>query len=63
MRSSDAFGYPENFVDYKKIKSITRGAEEYTYQKNYHGNMRFDIVSIRERHGDREIVHIEDAFY
>jgi len=63
MRSSDAYGYPEDFVDYKKAKNIIDGAEEYTYQQNWQGNVRYDIVSIREQHGEREIVHIEDAFY
>jgi putative endonuclease len=63
MRSSDAFGYPEGFVDYKKAKNIIYGAEEYTYRNNWQGNVRFDIVSIREIKGEREIVHIEDAFY
>jgi putative endonuclease len=63
MRSSDAYGYPENFVDYKKVKNVTDGAEEYTYRKNWQGNVRFDVVSIREQRGEREIVHIEDAFY
>ena len=63
MRSSDAFGYPEHFVDYKKAKNIVNGAEEYTYRKDWQGNVRFDIVSILEQRGRKEIVHIEDAFY
>ena len=63
MRSSDAYGYPEDFVDYKKAKNIIDGAEEYTYQLNWQGNVRYDIVSIRDQHGKKEIVHIEDAFY
>lgn len=63
MRSSDKFGYPEDFVDYKKAKNIIDGAEEYTYQQNWQGNVRFDIVSIRDQFGRKEIVHIEDAFY
>ena len=63
MRSSDAFGFPEEFVDYKKVKAVLVGAEEYTYRNNWNGNIRFDIVSIRERNGEREVVHIEDAFY
>ena len=63
LRSSDAYGYPEDFVDYKKAKNIIDGAEEYTYQQNWNGNVRYDIVSIREQRGEREIVHIEDAFY
>jgi len=63
MRSSDAFGYPEEFVDYKKTQKVIEGAEEYTYQIDWQGNVRYDIVSIREQKGEREIVHIEDAFY
>lgn len=63
MRSSDAYGYPEDFVDYKKAKNIIDGAEEYTYQLNWQGNVRYDIISIRDQHGEKEIVHIEDAFY
>ena len=63
MRSSDAYGYPEDFVDYKKAKNIIDGAEEYTYQENWQGNVRYDIISIRDQHDKKEIVHIEDAFY
>jgi len=63
LRSSDAFGYPEDFVDYKKIKNILDGAEEYTYQQDWKGNVRYDIVSIRDIGGKMEVVQIEDAFY
>jgi putative endonuclease len=63
MRSSDVYGYPEDFVDYRKAKNVIDGAEEYTYQQNWLGNVRYDIISIREQHGEKEIVHIEDAFY
>ena len=63
MRSSDAFGLPEDFVDYKKARNIMDGAEEYAYQQNWQGNVRYDIVSVRDQHGEKEIVHIEDAFY
>ncbi len=63
LRSSDAFGYPEDFVDYKKAKNIVDGAEQYTYDKNWQGNVRYDIVSIRLQKDQTEIVLIEDAFY
>jgi putative endonuclease len=63
MRSSDAYGYPEDFVDYKKAKNIIDGAEQYTYDQNWQGNVRYDIISIRDQHDQKEIVHIEDAFY
>ncbi len=63
LRSSDAYGYPEDFVDYKKAKNIVDGAEQYTYDKNWQGNVRYDIVSIRLLRDKTEIVQIEDAFY
>lgn len=63
LRTSDAYGYPEDFVDYKKAKNIIDGAEQYTYDNNWQGNVRYDIVSIRQLNGKQEILHIEDAFY
>lgn len=63
MRSSDAFGYPEEFVDYKKAKNIVYGAEQYTYDNNYNGNVRYDVVAISMKNGEPEIRHFEDAFY
>jgi putative endonuclease len=62
-RSSAAFGYPEEFVDYAKVKSILRGAEEYMFKIDWPYNVRFDIVSVLMRNDQTEIVHIEDAFY
>ncbi|MBK5278443.1 MAG: YraN family protein, partial [Bacteroidia bacterium] len=51
LRTSDAYGYPEDFVDYKKAKNIIDGAEQYTYDKNWQGNVRYDIVAIRQING------------
>jgi len=63
MRSSDAFGYPEEFVDYKKAKNIVYGAEQYTFENDYNGNVRYDVVAISMKYGKPEIRHFEDAFY
>lgn len=63
MRSSDAFGYPEEFVDYRKAKNIVFGAEQYTFEHNFEGNVRYDVVAISLRNGKPEIRHFEDAFY
>ncbi|HCZ36700.1 MAG TPA: YraN family protein [Cytophagales bacterium] len=63
MRSSDAFGYPEEFVDYQKAKNIVFGAEQYTYEKKYDGNVRYDVIAISMKYGKPEIKHFEDAFY
>ena len=63
LRSSDLYGYPEDFVDYKKAKNIIDGAEQYTFDNNWQGNVRYDIVSIRLLKDKTEIIQIEDAFY
>jgi putative endonuclease len=62
-RGSAAFGYPEEFVDYQKEKLILKGAEEYTYQTNWQGNVRYDIVSVLFTDEGHELLHLEDAFY
>jgi putative endonuclease len=63
LRSSDAYGYPEDFVDYKKAKNVIDGAEQYPYENDWQGNVRYDIVSIRLLKDKTEIIQIEDAFY
>lgn len=63
MRSSNAFGYPEEFVDYKKAKNIVYGAEQYTFENDYNGNVRYDVVAISMQSGEPDIKHFEDAFY
>jgi len=62
-RSSHAFGYPEQFVDRHKVKTILFGALNYMNQINWQGNVRYDIVAVSIRNGKSDIVLIEDAFY
>jgi putative endonuclease len=62
-RSGSFFGYPETFVDRKKQYMIFEAAENYMYEKDWNGNVRYDIVSIMVVKGKLEIFHIEDAFY
>ena len=62
-RSSYAYGHPEEFVDFKKVKTILEAAEHYIYKVDWQGNVRYDIVSVKFGRGNPEIVHLEDAFY
>ena len=62
-RSSSAFGYPEEFVDYNKKKKIFEGADHYMHEKDWPGNVRYDIVAISLTQNHPEIYHVEDAFY
>lgn len=61
-RTSTTFGQPEDFVGTKKTENVLAAADHYIFEKNWLGNIRFDIVSIT--FGKTvEIFHIEDAFY
>lgn len=63
-RSGTGFGMPEEFVNYTKAKLIMKAAEHYIYAKDWHFDIRFDIVSILILpNGSLNIRHIEDAFY
>lgn len=62
-RSSNEFGDPQDFVDQKKIKLLTKAIDEYVNQKNLDIEVRFDIVAITINEEQLEIEHLEDAFY
>lgn len=59
LRSSKAFGFPEESVNVAKRKKILEGAAQYLHEKNWTSNVRYDIVAIHKN----EIEHFEDAFY
>ncbi|MGE0588572.1 MAG: YraN family protein [Cyclobacteriaceae bacterium] len=62
-RTSETFGYPEDFVDDKKAEKILEGADQYLFEKKWEGNVRYDIISITIKKNIPEIVHFEDAFH
>lgn len=62
-RTSDAFGFPEEFVDAKQKRKILAGADYYQYITDWKGNVRYDIVAVNLEEGEPLIHHIEDAFY
>ena len=59
-RTSTAFGEPEEFVDDHKTRNVYDAAEEYIYSTDWHGHIRFDIVSVKLG-AEIEIEHFEDA--
>jgi putative endonuclease len=61
-RKSISFGEPEAFVSDKKAAKVMEGAEQFIIEQHWHGNIRFDIVSVKT--GALETIeHFEDAFY
>ena len=64
-RSGTGFGLPEEFVDEKKQKLLSKAANEYIFLKNHQGEIRFDVIAILFKKGfeSYDIKHIEDDFW
>lgn len=61
-RSEVTHGFPEQTISKNKANLIIKTAENYIYQKNWHGKVRFDIIAITI--GEKfEIIQFEDAFF
>ena len=59
-RSSNAFGEPETFVTDYQGRLIYSAAEEFIFNRDWQGHVRFDIVSVSLGQPPR-IQHFEDA--
>ncbi len=64
-RSNLEFGEPHHFVTRKKQKNLFKAANKYCFEKDYYGEIRFDIISIYNSKENKPInaIHLEDAFY
>jgi putative endonuclease len=63
-RSSEKFGYPEEFVSNRKTELFLLAAEEYIFQQNWQHDIRFDILAVTvSPSGNFQVHHIEDAFH
>ena len=64
MRSSEAFGRPEEAIDSKKQKKIIEIAQVYLAEHPCPGcDIRFDVIAISGEGPHRRIEHIENAFW
>lgn len=61
-RSNTDYGFPEQTITKAKANLIKKTAENYIYENDWHGNVRFDIVAILVGQ-TFEIQHFEDAFF
>lgn len=59
-RSSYDYGYPEEFLEEFQANRIFNAAENYIFDVDWQGNVRFDVISIKL---GKEVVieHFEDA--
>jgi putative endonuclease len=63
-RSGTGFGYAEEFVDSTKKKLLVKAADHYIHEKDWHKDIRFDIVGVyKDRNGIFNFRQFEDAFY
>lgn len=59
------FGFPEEAVSLAQQARVAQAAEQYIYESNWEGDIRFDILAIQSNSagGALDIQHFEDAFY
>ncbi|MEL1240977.1 YraN family protein [Flavobacterium flavipallidum] len=62
-RSSLEFGLPQDAVNTKKIKLLTKAIDNYVVEKDLDINVRFDIISIHKEDKSFVIEHLTDAFF
>lgn len=62
-RSSVELGLPQDFVNSKKIKLLTKAVDNYVVEKKLDINVRFDIIAIHKGNKSFIIEHLTDAFY
>ena len=58
FRTTNTFGFPESFVDDKKIDRMMQTAEHYIIKNKISMNIRFDILAIEK---ENVITHFEDV--
>lgn len=59
-RTSFSYGEPEEFVTLAQANKIFEAAEEYIFSRDWQGNVRFDVISVKLGL-ETEVVHFEDA--
>lgn len=62
-RTSTYFGYPEESVTARKAALIMEAAENYIFENNWQGNIRFDIIAIEFNASQHQVHHFPDAFF
>lgn len=62
LRKNSNYGLPEEMVSTTQQNLILQVAENYIIEKDWEGNIRFDIIAIIDS-ASPQIDHFEDAFY
>jgi putative endonuclease len=59
FRTGDFYGNPELAVGSKKKEQVLIAADNYIFENNWNGQVRFDVISILQ---NNSIEHFEDVF-
>ena len=63
-RTNTKFGLPEESVSKHKQHQLQQAADEYIFQANHKGEIRFDVLAVNlQQNNATEIHHIKDAFF
>lgn len=62
-RATDYFGSPEEAVGKQKQRMMVKAAEAFLEEYNLNCEVRYDIISVVMTKHQKQILHIEDAFY
>ncbi len=62
-RTSNHYGFPEEYITREKIRLVKEAAEEFMYRNKYDGEVRFDVLSVTKNGETFKVHHIEDAFF
>lgn len=62
-RTSTYFGYPEESVTRRKAELIMQAAENYIFENNWKGRIRFDIIAIEFKENQHQVHYFPDAFF
>ena len=62
-RASNEYGEPEDFVTVEQMNRIYHAAEEWIFATDWHGDIRFDIITVKlgENFEEAVIEQFEDA--
>lgn len=63
LRSNQQYGDPESFVRKPKHSRLFRAADIFVEEKEWKGEVRFDIIAITQMEHTLKIDHFPDAFY
>ena len=61
-RSSDRFGYPEEFVSPQQQERLQDAAAHYVIEHDWDHAIRFDIIAVLAKNKRLEVEQLEDAF-